>query len=212
MAKNITLMGANYPGVPAVVLPQTGGGNAIFVDADDVASVEEAIAIVINGDTAPKAISSGQYLFIKNHSTLATGGYHATVNISSGGTVSSSNVAVDAEGITNAINDKIVNVTSSTIAGNHASGKITLTKLGKIRILHLTDVTVSTDYTELNFTNNLDSGDRPYYSAASTAIVGQNTGNDVIAARFFVRSNGTSSSKGLKAGYFYNGTVCWFVQ
>lgn len=36
MAKNITLMGANYPDVPAVVLPKTGGGSAMFVDADVV--------------------------------------------------------------------------------------------------------------------------------------------------------------------------------
>ena len=36
MAKNITLMGANYPDVPAVILPQTGGGSAKFVDADQI--------------------------------------------------------------------------------------------------------------------------------------------------------------------------------
>ena len=33
MAKNITLMGASYTDVPAVVLPQTGGGTARFDDA-----------------------------------------------------------------------------------------------------------------------------------------------------------------------------------
>ena len=32
MAKNITLLGASYPDVPAVVLPQTGGGTAKFMD------------------------------------------------------------------------------------------------------------------------------------------------------------------------------------
>ena len=36
MAKNITLMGANYPDVPAVDLPQTGGGSARFVDMDSI--------------------------------------------------------------------------------------------------------------------------------------------------------------------------------
>ena len=36
MAKNITLMGANYPDVPAVQLPQTGGGTATFYDADEI--------------------------------------------------------------------------------------------------------------------------------------------------------------------------------
>lgn len=35
MAKNITLMGANYADVPAIMLPQTGGGQALFIDADD---------------------------------------------------------------------------------------------------------------------------------------------------------------------------------
>ena len=36
MAKNITLMGASYPDVPAVQLPQTGGGVAVFMDADEI--------------------------------------------------------------------------------------------------------------------------------------------------------------------------------
>lgn len=40
MAKNITLMGANYPNVPAVDLPQTGGGTARFVDADDIKATD----------------------------------------------------------------------------------------------------------------------------------------------------------------------------
>ena len=36
MAKNISLLGADYPDVPAVDLPKTGGGTARFVDADDI--------------------------------------------------------------------------------------------------------------------------------------------------------------------------------
>lgn len=36
MAKNVTLLGANYPDVPAVQLPQTGGGTVQFIDADDI--------------------------------------------------------------------------------------------------------------------------------------------------------------------------------
>lgn len=34
MAQNITLMGASYPDVPAVNLPVTGGGTALFYDRD----------------------------------------------------------------------------------------------------------------------------------------------------------------------------------
>ena len=35
MAQNITLLGASYTGVPAVVLPKTGGGLASFIDVSD---------------------------------------------------------------------------------------------------------------------------------------------------------------------------------
>lgn len=85
--------------------------------------LEEGLAIVVNGNTAPKNIAAGQYLFIKNHSTLATGGYHATAAISSGGTISSSNVAADADGIANSLNSNKVNMavftkTSVTVPAN----------------------------------------------------------------------------------------------
>lgn len=76
----------------------------------ELAGAEAGMAIVVNGDTAPKGISSGQYLFIKNHSTLATGGYHATAAIASGATISSSNVAADADGIANALSAQIANI------------------------------------------------------------------------------------------------------
>ena len=69
--------------------------------AADLRELSEGMAIVIDGDTAPKAIVSGQYLFIKNHSTLATGGYHATAAIASGADITSSNVTPDADGIVN---------------------------------------------------------------------------------------------------------------
>lgn len=43
MAKNITLMGANYPDVPAVDLPKTGGGTARFVDEDEKKNLQTAV-------------------------------------------------------------------------------------------------------------------------------------------------------------------------
>ena len=78
-------------------------------------NVEAALAIVVNGDTAPQNITSGQYLFIKNHSTLATGGYHATAAITSGSSITSSNVAADSDGIANALSDHIVHKTTYTL-------------------------------------------------------------------------------------------------
>ncbi len=48
MAQNISLLGANYTGVPAVELPKTGGGTATFVD-------EAEIVTVYKGTSAPSA-------------------------------------------------------------------------------------------------------------------------------------------------------------
>ena len=44
MAKNITLMGASYTGVPAVTLPQTGGGTARFDDASVTTATADDVA------------------------------------------------------------------------------------------------------------------------------------------------------------------------
>ena len=44
MAQNITLLGASYPDVPAVTLPKTGGGTAVFTDTSAVSSGQQAAA------------------------------------------------------------------------------------------------------------------------------------------------------------------------
>lgn len=44
MAKNITLMGASYQNVPAVNLPQTGGGLARFTDVSDTTATASDVA------------------------------------------------------------------------------------------------------------------------------------------------------------------------
>lgn len=50
MAKNVTLLGASYTDVPAVELPQTGGGVATFTD--------------VSGTTAlPEDVTAGKYYF-----------------------------------------------------------------------------------------------------------------------------------------------------
>ena len=51
MAQNITLMGADYPDVPAVDLPKTGGGTARFVDALGVVTS-------VNGETGDVTINA----------------------------------------------------------------------------------------------------------------------------------------------------------
>ena len=49
MAQNITLLGASYPSVPAVVLPKTGGGTAQF---DDTTDADATAADITSGKTA----------------------------------------------------------------------------------------------------------------------------------------------------------------
>lgn len=44
MAQNITLMGANYSAVPAVLLPKTGGGTASFTDVTDTTAAASDVA------------------------------------------------------------------------------------------------------------------------------------------------------------------------
>lgn len=45
MAQNITLMGASYTAVPAVALPKTGGGTAMFSDASVTTAVESDVGV-----------------------------------------------------------------------------------------------------------------------------------------------------------------------
>ena len=44
MAQNITLLGASYSDVPAVMLPKTGGGFARFDDATPTTAVDGDVA------------------------------------------------------------------------------------------------------------------------------------------------------------------------
>lgn len=65
MAQNITLLGANYSSVPAVVLPKTGGGSATFTDVTDTTASA--------GDVA-----SGKYFYtasgVRTEGTSSGGG------------------------------------------------------------------------------------------------------------------------------------------
>ena len=69
-------------------------------------ALESGIAIVSDGDTHG-AIKSGDYVYVKNHSTLTEGLYRATADISENGTVSSSNLT-SAAGICNAMNKAFI--------------------------------------------------------------------------------------------------------
>jgi hypothetical protein len=76
MAKNVSLVGANYPDVPAVDLPQTGGGTARFTDVSDTTASQ--------GD-----VVSGKYFYdslgVRQQGTLVVGSVNRK-NVSKNGT------------------------------------------------------------------------------------------------------------------------------
>ena len=49
---NISLLGANYNDVPAVTLPQTGGGVATFYEYDAKGKMPELLQTIYNAETA----------------------------------------------------------------------------------------------------------------------------------------------------------------
>lgn len=77
MAKNITLQGADYPDVPSIILPQTGGGTAQFDDTTDANATAEDIA---NGKTAyvngTKLTGTKTYTWMGNNAELVEADYY----------------------------------------------------------------------------------------------------------------------------------------
>ena len=86
---------------------------AVNSNAASINGIEDAIAIVANNNTHA-AISSGQFVYVKNHGTLAEGLYKATTNIAANAALSSSNLTADASGGLNALISKITKVASYT--------------------------------------------------------------------------------------------------
>ena len=80
---------------------------------DEVNSLAAGMAIISNGDVHA-AITSGQFVYVRGHSTLDDGLYVASSNISANGALSSSNLDADTSGGLNALNTKIANITTLT--------------------------------------------------------------------------------------------------
>lgn len=72
----------------------------------EIVNVEDGLAIVANGDTHA-AIASGQYVYVKGHSTLAEGMYKATAEIATNGALSNSNLVIATGGLNALLSDII---------------------------------------------------------------------------------------------------------
>lgn len=107
-------------------LKDSGYGNsdyaARFQGIDtNIANLQDGLAIIANGNTHA-AIASGQFVYIKNHSTLGEGLYKATAAIGANEALTTSNVTADAKGGLNALkadvdslSSKFTNVTEESL-------------------------------------------------------------------------------------------------
>lgn len=85
---------------------------------DMIDDVQGAVAIVANGDTHV-AITSGQYVFVKNNTHgLSDGLYVASANVSANGTISDSNMTADSTGGLNALNSNLKQFMRVVISAN----------------------------------------------------------------------------------------------
>lgn len=92
MSQNITLLGASYSNVPAVQLPKTGGGTALFHDVSDTTA-------------AASDVASGKYFYtasgVKTQGTASGGGSGLTLlKTTSLGTLSTSSTSATDTGKT----------------------------------------------------------------------------------------------------------------
>lgn len=90
--------------------------------------LRDGLGVLADGNTHA-AITSGQFVYVKNHQTLPQGLYQATTNIAANGTLSTSNLAADPKGGLNTLSEQIGNKAkkSYTLLGTLTNTTDTLT-------------------------------------------------------------------------------------
>lgn len=113
-----------------------------------VNALQDAAAIIANGDTHV-AISSGDFVYVKNNTHgLSDGLYVASAAVSANGTVSDSNMTADSKGGLNALNGKFDTLLSTYIKSFTAipSGQSTTYKAVSVDVSQTGYVPVSVGY------------------------------------------------------------------
>ena len=138
----------------------------------------DGVAILANGNTHA-AITSGWFVYIRNHASLSEGLYRATANISANGTLSGSNVTADTNGglntVYNELNSNIANMIAQTdsatyVRFNNSSTnteyRLNVTQDGQLLLgsrvgsgnWNLIDITSALEFgTDKAFTGDIDS-------------------------------------------------------
>jgi len=77
-----------------------------------VAAVQDGLAIVANGNTHA-AVAEGQFVYVRNHSTLAEGLYKASSAIGTNAALSTSNLTADGSGGLNDLQEQVTSLNSN---------------------------------------------------------------------------------------------------
>lgn len=103
---------------------------------------EGAMAILATGDTHA-AVTSGQFVYVRNHSTLADGLYKATAAIATDGALSTSNLTAvpsggmnDLQGQVASLNSNFISVYDAFTPASGWSGDLRIARCGKQRIIY----------------------------------------------------------------------------
>lgn len=143
-----------------------------------VSQTQDGLAIVANGDTHA-AISSGQFVYVKNHDTLAEGLYKATSAIAQDGALSTSNLTADGSGGLNdlqgqvtALNSKITSQRRlATINSNYLSeGNIVVYDIGNLIFIQLADVKFKVGIANSSENNNIELITLPISASVSHVV------------------------------------------
>jgi hypothetical protein len=149
---------------------------------DEINALGDGLAIIANGNTHA-AIAAGEFVFVRNHGSLATGLYKATTAIAANGALSSSNLAADSKGGLNSLSDHIASLSNALIANQQYSG----TMNGKI-IDNLSGLQIRSMRMFLN-TNN--PGDKPDDGHKLGPVVLFKLDNEKGFVMYFDATNGT---------------------
>ena len=142
----------------------------------EINSLADGIAIVSQGDVHG-AITSGQFVYVRNHSTLSNGMYVANQNISANAALTRSNLDEDSSGGLNALSAKFTVDDLMTTATNVTSGNVDMN-------LNLNSKTYRFLNVRINATSDNSAG---YRGLVIVPLV-----NNVCSATYFITTVGAS--------------------
>ena len=159
-----------------------------------ISALDNGLAIVSNNNTHG-AITAGQYVYVRNHGSLAEGMYTANSNIAANATLSSSNLTAASSGSLNKLNSDINTLNSKITTASIATGitGVDAYKAGNVVTLNIaTNASISTTTAAWINIGTLPVDLRPSdiisFIVFDNSSAGNSRGNIALPAR--VRANG----------------------